>query len=417
MSVRAQHKGKMRQDIYKCFALILALLAAGTLCPAEEQEASRIFVFRYDDYHGIADLTAQEAVLSLFRDKGIPLTVSVIAARLKNNAEAINPLVSSLGPRFEVALHGWDHYDRFDGAALTDATEFAGLPVDEQYSRITKGINVLKGHLGVAPTTFAPPFNTYDSNTVAALQKAGIGILSADIRRREVEHGDITCVPQTCLLHDIVNAADLDSGLYVVVFHEHDFVEGGGRHTSLTLEDLDSLLTRLSAEPGTDFSTIAALAEQRDHDFSATRLQAAQALAAYPGTRLFSFPARWVRHMPATYETTEVYEQLLRRAQRKGMALDLAAALGVLFVFAACYAVSARVQSVVPRMLSRLWLLVPAGLAAILTLANIRGIVSGSSGFGYKDRIIATVLAVLVLAWVVRLRQTVRAHKETQVEI
>jgi hypothetical protein len=405
----------MRPDIYKCLAVILVLLVAGTLSVAEEQEASRIFVFRYDDYHGIADLTAQEAVIALFRDKGIPLTVSVIAARLKNNTEAIDLLVSSLGPTFEVALHGWDHYARVDGAAPAEATEFAGLPVAEQYDRIMKGISVLKGHLGVAPTTFAPPFNTYDSNTVEALQKAGIRILSADIRPREVEHGDIVCVPQTCLLHEIVNfkVTDLDSGLYVVVFHEHDFIEGGGKHTSLTLDDLDSLLESLSAEPGTDFSTIAALAEEEKNDFSVARLQAAQAVAAYTGTRLFGFPARWVRRMPAKYETTEAYEQLLRKAQRTGIILDFAAALGVLAMFAACYAVSARVHRTTPRALRRLWLLAPVGVAALLTLANIQGVLSGSPGFGYKDRITATVLAVFVLAWVLRLRQANRARKET----
>ena len=403
----------MRQDLHKYFAVILTLLAAGTLCAAEEQEASHVFVFRYDDYHGIADLTVQEAVISLFRDKGIPLTVSVIPARLNNNTEAVNLLVSSLGPRFEVALHGWDHYDRVDGAVPAEATEFAGLPVAEQYARITKGISVLQGHLGVAPTTFVPPFNTYDSDTVEALQKAGIRCLSADIRPRKVEHGDIICVPQTGLLQDIANVKDLDSGLYVVVFHEHDFVEAGGHHASLTLEDLDSLLTRLSAEPGTDFSTIASLVAEGGHDFSVTRLQAAQALAAYPRTRLFSFPAHWVRRMPATYETTEVYEQLLRRARRTGTGFDVVAALGVLGIFAACYVVSGGVQRTPPRGLRKSWLLAPASGAAVLALANIYGVLSGSPGFGYKDRIVATVLAVLVLVWVVRLKQASRARKET----
>jgi fatty acid desaturase len=91
------------------------------------------------------------------------------------------------------------------------------------------------------------------------------------------------------------------------------------------------------------------------------------------------------------------------------MALDLA----VLAMFAACYAVSARVHRTAPRVLRKLWLLAAAGVAAVLALANIYGVLSGSPGFGYKDRIVATVLAVLVLVWVVRLKQASRARKET----
>jgi len=382
--------------------ITLSLIGISTLCAAEEP--GRTFVFRFDDYP-TSDLDVQKSVIARFRAKGIPLTVAAVPADLKDDPEATEFLAESAGPKCEVALHGWDHSDRLNGSVASEMSEFVGLSADEQCERIRQGISVFKEHLGIVPATFVPPFNTYDAGTVKALREAGIRFVSADIARRDVDHGDLVCVPETCLLRDVAGSEDLGDGLYVVMFHGYDFVETGSSAAPFSLEDLDAILTRLAAKPATEFFSISSIAETGLYDFSADRLEAAQALVSYPGTKLFGFPAHWVRRMPATYETAEVYEQLLHRTQRTGMSLDLAAALGVLAMFASCYAVSVWAQRTAPRVTRTVWICAAAGVAGVLVLGNIHGVLWGSPGFGYKDRVMATVLAVLILVWIVRLRQ------------
>ncbi len=378
----------------KCLSIFLILLASGMLVSRNARGASCKIIFRFDDYPG-ANLEVQKAVISLFREKEIPLTVAAMPALLKDNAEAIEFLVKSAGPKCEIALHGWDHSDRLLGTTPSEKSEFVGLSIDEQYATLMQGVSVFKECLGLEPWTFVPPFNTYDTNTVEALQKAGIKCLSADIGRREVNHSNLAYVPETCLLKDIAETEDLTEGIYVVMFHDYDFVETGSHNAYFSLKDLDFLLTRLAAQPNMEFSNIASITRNRPDDFGAARLDAGHELVAYPGTRLFAFPAHWVRAMPKTYQTADVYTQLLRRASRFGLGLDLLGIMGVVIIAVSTFGLLRwlRRQGLWRRRAA--WAL-PIGsllLIGVVCIANLSSVAPVSSGLGYKDRIALAILA------------------------
>jgi len=371
-----------------CF--LAALLVFVPFCSARAQtpEADVVFVFRFDDYPG-SFIEVQKGVITLFRDRGVPLTVAAIPALLEQNAEALSFLAGSIGPMCEAAVHGWDHSDRFHAGVPSQASELIGLSVEEQYERITRGLSAFQERLEIKPATFVPPFNTYDGNTVEALRKAGVQCLSADIGPFRINHDNLLCVPQTCTLQDIVKLERFDDGLYIVMLHEYDFVETKSKGGWLSLENLDNLLRTLSARPHAKFFTVAALAESGQFDLSAARLECGQALAAYPGTGLFTFPAHWVRQMPLTYGTVEGYNRLLRRAYLVGTCLDVIAALVILGLAAGAYGVAARLRE---RLGWRRHCVVVVPVVTLIAVATV--LILSGTGFGYKDRL---VLAAVVL--------------------
>jgi peptidoglycan/xylan/chitin deacetylase (PgdA/CDA1 family) len=178
-------------------------------------------------------------------------------------------------PNVEIALHGYSH------KSWSSGTEFAGRPYADQLSDISKGYSILKRKCNKSIITFIPPFNSYDKNTVAAVKKSGLGIISggvSDPLGNDVDD-NLVYVPFTVSLDRFIRLVDRNklkpAKTYIILMHEYDFAEnrnfyesmdndlynikGAQEFSSATLEELNSVIDILNKN-GAKFYTIAEFA-------------------------------------------------------------------------------------------------------------------------------------------------------------
>ena len=146
-------------------------------------------VIRNDDVCALSQPEWEDRILAEFRHAGVPISVAMvpaIAADTRYRPEARrHPLWEN---RHIVALyrqaldegwidivqHGLDHQQNRQHAGLppAEASEFTGLPLEEQRQRILKGQRWIERAMGVKPVIFVPPWNNADVNTLNALTQA-----------------------------------------------------------------------------------------------------------------------------------------------------------------------------------------------------------------------------------------------------
>ena len=185
--------------------------------------AKKYVVFRDDDV-GFGNLSTLETVDQVHIDENVPVTLAVIPhpnpCGTGNELLQDTPVTSYLrsivsNPLFEFAQHGYNHYDYAQngppncsastvGAGVpqvvgpagpyyevgespgpegqlvgaTSASEFRGRPYADQYNAIKQGRDDMIQALGVAPTTFIPPFDSGDGNTLKAATALGFTLYS-----------------------------------------------------------------------------------------------------------------------------------------------------------------------------------------------------------------------------------------------
>ena len=202
-------------------------------------------VFRYDDFSAgeIIPYAVDDAVLSLFSQKRMPLVIGVTPFMVKNQHSLSSQIGFSiaedsqrrclLGKAIQdgcqIALHGCTHAR----TAMRDYTEFAGEPALIQQQKLAEGLRCLERILpGVPLDVFIPPWNTYDQTTIECLNSHKFKAVTG----REPwckDHGELKFVPSPIETHDFVDyikhysLADLDwalgSALLVVTMHGYDF--------------------------------------------------------------------------------------------------------------------------------------------------------------------------------------------------
>lgn len=178
---------------------------------------TKYVAFRDDDIY--AQVGALKAVNQVHVDKNVPVTLAIVPH--PDVTKAGNQLLSSptssylqtiaTNPLFEFALHGYTHYNYAYNSPwttvltgigtpkdFTDAespyvaqragidivgagtpnSEFAGRPYTDQYNVIKQGRDDIKEAFGVTPTTFVPPWNEGDDNTLKAASTLGFSLYS-----------------------------------------------------------------------------------------------------------------------------------------------------------------------------------------------------------------------------------------------
>jgi len=104
----------------------------------------------------------------------------------------------SSNPLFEFAQHGYSHKN--DGLSHNFTSEFSGEPYTVQYEAIQKGRDDIKDAFGITPTTFIPPFDRGDRNTLEALQALGFTEYcsgATDFKTLQGQTGAIRIEPST----------------------------------------------------------------------------------------------------------------------------------------------------------------------------------------------------------------------------
>jgi peptidoglycan/xylan/chitin deacetylase (PgdA/CDA1 family) len=166
--------------------LAFFLLSVGPLAEAEKIPV----VIRYDDYCNGSDTNADVRILAAFAKRHIPLTIAAIPFGGDFPKEADKPDPSPLNEakawilregiragECEAALHGYSHQDVRAGQPC-GSSEFAGQPVENQRERMTRGKRHLEAMLGSPVTSFVPPWNTYDEDTVHIAKSLGMSVFS-----------------------------------------------------------------------------------------------------------------------------------------------------------------------------------------------------------------------------------------------
>ena len=234
------------------FTIILCLLSLSCTYAGQIN-----IVFRYDDVR-LQNDSINEKIVRIFLQHHIPLVLGVIPYDA-NEHPVIDPKSSFLASlkeavkkgEVEIALHGLNHQQ------ITPYGEFKGLSYEEQNRRIQKGKHFLDSVFNYKVATYIPPWNAHDNNTVKALNKNGITIVSSSIYDVWAE---TAYYPMTTSdfreIEGLVLNNQLFGGMGVVMMHSYDFT---GRKS---FEEFDKTLTLLQNNLSVHFYTFREMKRQ-----------------------------------------------------------------------------------------------------------------------------------------------------------
>ncbi len=164
------------------------------------------YLLRLDDACPTMDGDRWGRMEVLLDKYGVQPMVGIIPANKdpKQKIDTENPLFWDRVKVWEkkgwaIALHGYDHHyistDRGINP-LWPRSEFAGVPLEKQKEKITKGIEILASH-DIHPSYFFAPSHTFDENTLTALRDCSdIRIISDTIAFKPYKYKGFTFVPQ-----------------------------------------------------------------------------------------------------------------------------------------------------------------------------------------------------------------------------
>jgi hypothetical protein len=117
-----------------------------------------------------------------------------------------------------IALHGYRHLCESKGRSLVPLhrhTEFAGVPERTQREWIHAGLEILRAQ-GLHPKIWVAPRHGFDRNTLRALRREGIGVLSDGFARVPFTKGGMTWIPQ-----QLWGPLEKSKGLWTICIHSN----------------------------------------------------------------------------------------------------------------------------------------------------------------------------------------------------
>ena len=229
-------------------------------------------IFRYDDYSANSVTDAELKIIDIFRKHGIPITFGVIPFKVTGDPE--DPSPRDLIPLdsvkreilkrgyeegiLDISMHGYSHQTN----SSEYLSEFANLDYKEQVKKLSAGKEYLQNITGATVTAFLPPWNTYDLNTLSALEQSGFTILSANKKGLAVKGSNLHYLPVSCdltELKDAVKAARKSSDnqpLIVALLHDYDFMDFNDVIGVLTFREFFELIDWVDAQEDVNILSI-----------------------------------------------------------------------------------------------------------------------------------------------------------------
>ncbi len=250
------------------FAFLFIYVFILTGCNSQTVGEKQInVVFRFDDPSALSSTETELKVIDIFREHNVSLTFGVIPFKCAGSTRDTSPqdLVSLTVEKgdllrkvveegiVDIALHGYSHQMR----EYETWTEFTGMDYARQLDKLSKGKKLLEEMIGTTVTTFIPPYNTYDLNTLKALEVLGFSILSAGIGGEVTNDSKLDYMPMTIRLHQIqravqqARASSDKQPLIVVMFHEYDFMDQEVQDIEkriITFEELENHVSWLTSQ-------------------------------------------------------------------------------------------------------------------------------------------------------------------------
>ena len=257
--------------------MVVFCLAVALVWSAEGKQREPIsVVFRFDDYSNSSPTEVEFKVIEAFRRRGLKLTLAVIPYECKSSqevslqdiglsAEKADVLRRALSMRIiEVAVHGYCHqpvHSR-DNDPRSSFSEFVGVPYDIQLAKLSRSKRHLEEILGEPVTTFVPPWNSYDSNTLWVLGKLNFKVISARRRAPATPGISLKFLSTTASLPRLKRAIQFGrtvtngQPIIVVLFHHFDFREWDPARGRVTYQQFEELLDWLVAQKDVTVRTI-----------------------------------------------------------------------------------------------------------------------------------------------------------------
>jgi peptidoglycan/xylan/chitin deacetylase (PgdA/CDA1 family) len=239
-------------------------------------------VFRYDDYLLIPSKLS-DSLMYIFRKNNIPLCLGTIPFDSsgsfinKLNPDELNDLRSRIQRNeIEVALHGWNHINELRPPFLgkISYSEFASLDYEKQYKKLATGKKVLDSVLQINTRVYIPTFNTYDNNTLTALEDLKFEVISGVLKGVTSKSNTLKYIPATyedfSELPEIVENSKGSDVSIIIYFHPYSFRESSSGSTKdlsklITISQLDTLLNWIKKQ-NVSFYTFSDLAKRENFD-------------------------------------------------------------------------------------------------------------------------------------------------------
>jgi peptidoglycan/xylan/chitin deacetylase (PgdA/CDA1 family) len=144
-----------------------------------------------------------------------------------------------------IALHGYQHrYVTHDAGiiGLNNYSEFAGLPLDEQRTKLQKGLEIFARE-GVRADAWVAPAHSFDANTIKALVSLGVRTISDGMSL--YPHRDsqgVIWVPQ-----QLWRFRTVPFGVWTVCIHPKDELYSNSEHFRRCVREYKQSLTNLPA--------------------------------------------------------------------------------------------------------------------------------------------------------------------------
>lgn len=164
------------------------------------------YIMRLDDAAAKMDIVKWNRMEKLLDEYKIKPLVGVIPdckdpmmAQYQVNEQFWEKVHTWINKGWTIALHGYEHvYCTNDGGInpVNKSSEFAGVPLDEQKTKIRKGLKIFKEH-GIEPKVFFAPSHTFDENTIEAIkQESNVRVISDTIANNAYCKYGMVFVPQ-----------------------------------------------------------------------------------------------------------------------------------------------------------------------------------------------------------------------------
>ncbi len=260
--------------------LLLVLMSSTVNTNAQALSQPKKYVaFRDDDVEPFASLETLEAVNQVHIAENVPVTLGIIphplprqdGNELLQDGQFLTYMQSiDANPLFEFAQHGYTHRDI--APSPKGGSEFYGRPYAAQYDSIKQGRDDITQAFGVTPTTFIPPFDLGDNNTLKACAQLGFTtyssffapVLQSSQDGMRIDHGFVIGADNTnatelsdAVFNTTIQAAENETLQFLsnphadtltFAYHAWAFTDGQGGVDSYKIQQLINFINFLKNE-------------------------------------------------------------------------------------------------------------------------------------------------------------------------
>ncbi|MCP4613230.1 MAG: DUF2334 domain-containing protein [Planctomycetes bacterium] len=240
---------------YRLYILLPLLFCCSSLMAKTNMASRQLCVgFRFDDPSATSNTEIEARLIEAFREHNMCCTWAIIpfkGGQLPMNKARLFGDAARAGV-LEIALHGYDHLN--NGLQERRKSEYVNLAYEDQLWKIQEGKKSLETQLGLSISVFVPPWNSYDNNTLRALEATQFRCLSANRWGWADSSTALDFLPVTCSIaavKDAVIAARAAPGpnpVIVVGFHAYDFREYNEKLGVITFDQFIETLQWLTRQ-------------------------------------------------------------------------------------------------------------------------------------------------------------------------